>query len=357
MNESRRNDYSYLYRQPAMRRESKGGTDDLTDQEDNRYLGDIKLIESICTHCDLNDVTANRRLYQTLQKEKRFSTWVGDAFLSGLANRRSNNRHRRTVEKVCKRIAVSFLAMAVVLLLVLLYLQIREAKESAVLDYIRQEKEQLAKAAERESELELSPEEKVLDQYAILHSMYPEVVGWIKIDDTHIDYPVMQDPTGQDYYLTHSFEGKEDAKGAPFVDTQTQIRPLDQNIVIYGHNIKSGSQFGDLDLYLDQEFYLSHPNITFDTLYETGKYRIVAVVKTKVKKGDEEGFRYYWFRGYEDRGEFQQLLDFIEEESIYETGEVIDYGDSTIMLSTCEYTVDNGRLVIIAKRLGEGRKE
>ena len=273
--------------------------------------------------------------------------------MMGLSNRRSNSRHRRTIEKVCKRIAVSFLAMAVVLLLIVLYFQIREAKESAVLAYIRQEKEQLAKAAEKVDEIGTEDSVEILDQYAILYSMYPEVVGWIKVDGTNIDYPVMQDPTGQDYYLSHNFEGKEDAKGAPFVDTETTVEPLDQNVVIYGHNIKSGAQFGDLDLYLDQEFYRNHPNIIFDTLYETGKYRIVAVVKTKVKQGDEEGFRYYWFRNYENRGEFQQLLDFIKENQVYETGVPLDYGDTTIMLSTCEYTVDNGRLVLIAKRLRE----
>lgn len=323
------------------------------EQEDNRFLKDIKLIEKICAHSDLNDIAANKRLYKSLQNERSFSTWVGDAFLSELSKRRSSNRRRQTIEKVCKRIAVSFLAMAVVLLLAILYFQIREAKESAVLEYIRQEKEQLAKAAENKEETVTEHSVDILDQYAILYSMYPEVVGWIKIEDTHIDYPVMQDPTGQDYYLSHNFEGKEDAKGAPFVDTDTQIDPLDNNVVIYGHNINNGSQFGDLDLYLDQDFYTSHPNITFDTLYETGKYRIVAVVKTKVKQGDESGFRYYWFRGYEDRGEFQQLLDFIEEGSVYDTGETLDYGDSTIMLSTCEYTVDNGRLVLIAKRIGE----
>ena len=165
------------------------------------------------------------------------------------------------------------------------------------------------------------------------------------------DYPVMQDHTGGEYYLKHNFEGKDDNKGNPFVSADASIDPMDQNIVIFGHNVSDGSQFGDLDAYLDKKFYKKHPVITFDTIYETGQYQIVAVVKTHVKEKDESGFRYYWFRNYKNRKEFQNLLDFVEENRVYDTGEHLIYGDTTIMLSTCEYTVNNGRLVVIAKRI------
>lgn len=114
--------------------------------------------------------------------------------------------------------------------------------------------------------------------------MYPDLVGWIKVDGTPIDYPVMQDHTGGEYYLKHNFEGKDDNKGNPFVSADASIDPMDQNIVIFGHNVSDGSQFGDLDAYLDKKFYKKHPVITFDTIYETGQYQIVAVVKTHVKE-------------------------------------------------------------------------
>lgn len=351
MEEQKRKQYSHLYeRQPGKPAErAAGGAQGGLDP----YLKDIKEMEDICAHNDLGDAVANRGLYRRLSRENGFSTWVGESFLAGLFSQTSKSRRRRTVEKVCRRIAVSFLAMAVVLLAVVLYFQIREAKESAVLEYIRQEKAQLARAAEKENEIEAPGSLEILPQYAILYNMYPDVVGWIKVEGTLIDYPVMQDRTGGDYYLKHNFEGKEDAKGAPFVDADTVLAPLDKSIVIYGHNVNDGSQFGDLDLYLDEKFCRKHQTITFDTIYETGTYQIAAVVKTKVRQGDESGFRYYWFHNYENRGEFQELLDFVREESIYETGEHLSYGDSIIMLSTCEYTVDNGRLVIIAKRIGE----
>jgi sortase B len=238
--------------------------------------------------------------------------------------------------------------MAVVLLSVLLHLQIKEAKEDAVLAYIRQEREQLKKMSEESGD---EDGVAILSEYAILYSMYPDVVGWLTVDGTQIDYPVMRDTTGNEYYLTHNFEGKEDNRGALFVSADSTIDPLDKNIVVFGHNVSDGTQFGELDQYLSQDFYQAHPTITFDTIYETGSYQIVAVVKTHVKTEEESGFRYYWSHGYENRAEFQELLDFIDENSIYDTGEHLYYGDTTVMLSTCEYTVDNGRLVIIAKRM------
>lgn len=350
MEETRRGRYSHLYETGSA--EASAGEGEYSG-ETEEYRDDLKLIEQICAHNDLEDRAANRKLYRHLRKEAGFSTWIGEAFLSGLLGQTSNNRHRQTIEKVCKRIAVSFLAMAVVLLLVLLYFQIKEAQENAVLDYIRQERELLAKAATevREPDIVLRPD--VLDQYTVMYSMYPDLVGWLKVEGTGIDYPVMQDVSGQEYYLNHNFEGREDNKGNPFIDHQSSIDPLDKNIVIYGHNMNNGSQFGNLDYYLDEDFYRKHPTFTFDTIYETGIYRIVAVVRTHVKQGNEGGFRYYWFHNYENRGAFQELLDFISEGSVYDTGEHLTYGDSTVMLSTCEYTVEYGRLVVIAKRIDE----
>lgn len=349
MDNEKKTKYAHLYETTSSQVTPSPGNNKKRPDSGNGYLDDLKEIEHICTQNDLGDDRENQKLYRSLKNQNSFTTWLGEAFLSGLSGHTSKNRHRRTMERVCKRIAVSFLAMAVVLLLSLLYFQMKAVREDAVLAYVRQEREQLQKMSN--SDGDDNRKVAILDQYAILYSMYPDVVGWIKVDGTPIDYPVMQDTTGDEYYLNHNFEGKDDNKGAPFVDADTQIKPLDKNIVIYGHNTRDGSMFGDLDYYLDQKFYKKHPTISFDTIYETGTYQIVAVVKTHVRNNDESGFRYYWFRNYKNRGEFQELLDFIDENQIYDTGEHLSYGDSMIMLSTCEYTVENGRLVVIAKRI------
>ncbi len=349
MSEKNKNKYPHLYKSQSAGGSSPSAEPAVFSDTDDLYLRDIKEIENICAENNLEDEEANQTLYQRLKNGRVFSTWVGDSFLSALSGRTSKNRHRRTIEKVCKRVAVSFLAMAVVLLAALLYLQIKEAKEDAVLEYIRQERIHLKKSDENDKKN--TDKVAILDQYVILYSMYPDVVGWLKVDGTSIDYPVMQDRTGKEYYLKHNFEGKTDNRGALFIAADSSISPLDKNLVIFGHNMNDRTQFGDLDKYQDQNFYQKHQTIEFDTLHETGLYQIVAVVQTRVKQEDEYGVRYYWFHNYKNRGEFQDLLDFIRENSLYDTGEHLRYGDTTIMLSTCEYTVDNGRLVVIAKRI------
>jgi sortase B len=294
---------------------------------------------------------AKRRQYANLYENPgNITPFPGTEGLSpGDLEKDNGHRHRSTVERVCKKIAFSFLAMAVVLLSVLMHFELKQAKSKAVLSYIQQERDVLKKLHEN-GETDTNGV-AILSEYAILYNMYPNLRGWLTVDGTQIDYPVMQDVSGSDYYLTHDFEGKEDNRGSLYVSVDTTLEPLDKNIVVFGHNLSDGTQFGELDRYLDYDFYTAHPTITFDTIYETGTYQVVAVVKTHVKTETETGFRYYWSHGYENQTEFQELVDFIDENKIYDTGEYLTYGDTTLMLSTCEYTVDNGRLVVIAKKL------
>lgn len=343
---------------------------------ENDYLKDLHEIENICSVYDLDDAASNKRLHNYLKQQKMFSSWIGDVFMAGLANRTKPTGYRRTIERCCRMIAVSFGFLAVVLLAGFAWLKIQEEKENAVLEYIRQER-QLAKnnsvnadsAEPQESgtegefsevianELEAEQSEgleitqNILDDYVVLANMYPNVVGWVKVQGTEIDYPVMQDKENEDYYLKHNFEGDSDSKGALFVDADASILPLDQNLIIFGHNMRDGSMLGSLDNFLDYDFYKKYHTVEFDTLYERGTYEIVAVVKTAVKQEDEDGFRYYWFRNYDSVDDFEELQEFVRNNQIYDTGEELEYGNSFLMLSTCEYSVDNGRLVVIARRV------
>lgn len=324
----------------------------------NDYLKDIRQIEQLCRSYDLDDAASNKRLHRYLKDRKAFSTWIGKGFLIGLGNRSQSGGYRRMIEKCCKIVVVSFLVLAIILVAGIGYVKVQEVKQSAVLDYIRQERLLVSAATEQEAVSELTGEDpdredtpEVLTEYAVLHNMYPNVVGWLKVDGTPIDYPVMRNETDEDYYLNHNFQGETDSRGALFIDHDSSVWPLDENLVIYGHNMKNNSIFGSLDNYLDQSFYEEYNRIEFDTLYEKGTYQIVAVVKTAVKQEEEDGFRYYWFHNYGSEEDFEDFLKFIKENQVYDTGELLQYGDNTIMLSTCEYSVDNGRLVVIAKRI------
>lgn len=115
--------------------------------------------------------------------------------------------------------------------------------------------------------------------------------------------------------------------------------------------MKNGHMFGMLKLYTNESFFQEHKEICFDTIYEAGIYEAVAVLKTRILNENEQGFRYYQFFQYQNEAEFQECLDFVEENRIFETGGNLQYGDHILMLSTCEYSQENGRLVIVARKL------
>ncbi len=124
------------------------------------------------------------------------------------------------------------------------------------------------------------------------------------------------------------------------------------NFIIYGHNMKNGHMFGLLNLFEDAAYFKTHKEILFDTIYETGVYEAVAVIKTRILNENEQGFRYYQFFQYENEDEFQECADFVERNRMFATGSSLQYGDKILMLSTCEYSQENGRLLIVARKTG-----
>lgn len=156
-----------------------------------------------------------------------------------------------------------------------------------------------------------------------------------------------------EFYLHHDITGAESAEGALFVDTCSSIYPQDGNTVIYGHNMKNGHIFGTLKMYGAADFFQEHQEIHFDTIYETGIYEAVAVLKTRIRNENEQGFRYYQFFQYNNEAEFQECADFVEKNQLFETSGALQYGDQILMLSTCEYSQENGRLVVVARKVTE----
>lgn len=207
------------------------------------------------------------------------------------------------------------------------------------------------KDREKQDETPAESRPKKLPQYEKMSDKYPELYGWLQIPETQIDMPIMRPKEDREFYLHHDFIGAESAEGALFVDQKSSSWPQDSNIVIYGHNMKNGHMFGMLKMYHDKDFFQAHRKIQFDTLYETGLYEAVAVLKTRILNEDEEGFRYYQFFNYQNEMEFQKCLEFIEKNQMFGTDSTLEYGDHILMLSTCEYSQENGRLVIVARKM------
>ena len=193
-------------------------------------------------------------------------------------------------------------------------------------------------------------EPEVMDRYKVLYEKHNDMIGWLSIDGTIIDYPVMQNEDNE-YYLHHNFYKEEDHYGCLFVKDIADVDTPGTNFIIYGHNMKDGSMFGILDNYQKQSFYEEHPLIHFDTLYEERTYEILAVFPSQVYREDEDVFKYYQFYQADTEEEFLSFYENVMAMALYKTGVTAKFGDTFLMLSTCAYYVEDGRLVVLAKKM------
>lgn len=190
----------------------------------------------------------------------------------------------------------------------------------------------------------------ILEDYVTLYNKNKSLIGWLKIDDTIIDYPVMYSKNGE-YYLNHNFNQQKDNNGSLFIDVQCSIWPRSQNIIIYGHNMKSGKMFGSLSKYKNEAYYEKHPTIKFDTLYEKGEYQVMYVFSEIVHNEAEVAFKYYQFVDANSEQEYDSNMEEMKKMSLYDTGITSRYGDELITLSTCDYTAGSERFAVIARRI------
>lgn len=190
----------------------------------------------------------------------------------------------------------------------------------------------------------------ILDKYAGLYEENTDLIGWLSIEGMRINYPVMQCDDNE-YYLHHDFYRREDKYGCLYVKDSADVNTPGTNFIIYGHNMRDGSMFGDLDLYKEEAFFKEHSMISFDTLYEERSYEIVAVFLSRVYREEDEVFKYYDFYKADTLEEFQDFYENIKNLSLYDTKVEAEYGDTFLTLSTCAYHVEDGRLVVVAKRI------
>ncbi len=181
-----------------------------------------------------------------------------------------------------------------------------------------------------------------------------DFIGWLTIEDTLIDYPVMHTPHDDEngeYYIHRDFEKQYSAAGLPFIDGNCIIEHPTDNIIIYGHNMNAGTMFHDIIRYESEEFYESHKNFTFDTIYGDGTYEVVAAFYGQVLPEESTDFKYYEFVNAGSEEEFMDFVENIKNMSIIDTDVEVEYGDKLVTLSTCAYHVSDGRFAVIAKKI------
>ena len=192
-------------------------------------------------------------------------------------------------------------------------------------------------------------EPTMIPGYEEIYNMNADTVGWLKLEGTELDYPVMQTPDDPNYYLYKSFDKVDSKRGSIYAWGEADINEPNDNITIFGHNMADGSMFAALNSYTSKAAWEKNSLIFFDTLTEYHTYKIFAVFKTSANVG--QGFSYHKFVDAENEEEFNEFVSTCKELSFYDTGITPVYGDKLICLSTCEYTLDNGRLVVAAVRI------
>lgn len=358
---------------------------------------DLKKIDLITEEVDINDVDVAARLYTRIRnKEIVFHSKVGINFFMYLSDIVANHSMLMVEEKKAqenlkkkdsKRAKKYRLAGVICVLAAAVcfgyfaytdYLEEQSALEMKRLQdmqnmtghYIEEEafseqpeneadtgqEEESDQTEQPENETSDGPKElpDILPEYQEIYAENKDLVGWLQIDGTVINYPVLQSDSEEDsrFYLTHSFAGKKDKNGSLFMDYRNDFVDRDTNIIIYGHNMKSGAMFGSLKKYLDEGYLEKHPRLRFDTIYERGTYEVIGAFLSEVSYQDEYTFRYYNFLNADSESEFEAFCVNVMQLDALKKGTLdAKYGDQLLTLSTCSSYTDEGRMFIIAKRI------
>jgi sortase B len=340
---------------------------------------DVRKIECINKELDIQNPEVAVRLYNDIREGKIvFRTAIGDQFYAHLADIVADKsvdllEDKAVVEeaegkiKYQKYIGLGFIVVAFVCFAVF---GIAELRDIYTTRQMKQLAEQVQQSDTTDSQTDGEDETNtaddsdgqseditqietlsVLPEYADLLSQNPEMVGWITIEDTQVNYPVVQKENDNEYYLNHGFDQSNNSNGTIFVDYRCNIVNPTTNTIIYGHNMKSGMMFGELKKYLNDGYLEQHPYIQFNTIYEYRTYQIMAVCLSEVQYQDEATYRYYDFIS---AGTDQELANFIanvNELAVYGSADGLTKTDKILTLSTCNSYTEDGRLFIIAKQV------
>lgn len=190
-----------------------------------------------------------------------------------------------------------------------------------------------------------------LADYEALYVRNPDFFGWISVEGTNVDLPVMYNPKMPLQYLGHDFDGKLSYAGVPFLEPECD--PDGNYYLIYGHHMRDGTVFAELLKYEDPDFWAQHPTFRCDTRFEHRTYAVIAAFRARVLTEDEPGFRYYNYSALSDEETFQEFITNVRAMAAYDTGVEAVFGDDILTLSTCAYHTRLGRFVIVAKRVVE----
>ena len=233
-------------------------------------------------------------------------------------------------------------------------------QESQLLDKIEIDENQVKEANETTEEANITTQENIEEtinqqnerilKVQKLQEENSDIVGWLEIEGTSINYPVLQG-TDNEYYMTHNYKKQKSKNGSIFLTKDYDWSIPSSNLLIYGHNLNNGTMFQELLKYVKEEFYKEHPIIRFTTNKEDAEYEIISVFKSRVYyKTEKNVFRYYFFVNANSEAEYNEFVQNAKKASLYDIDKTAKFGDQLITLSTCSYHVEDGRFAVVGRK-------
>ena len=233
-------------------------------------------------------------------------------------------------------------------------------QESQLLDKVEIDENQVEETNKITEEIEETTQENIQEtnnqnserilKVQKLQEENSDIVGWLEIEGTSINYPVLQG-TDNEYYMTHNYKKQKSKNGSIFLTKDYDWSIPSSNLLMYGHNLNNGTMFQELLKYAKEEFYKEHPIIRFTTNKEDAEYEIISVFKSRVYyKTEKNVFRYYFFVNANSEAEYNEFVQNAKKASLYDIDKTAKFGDQLITLSTCSYHVEDGRFAVVGRK-------
>lgn len=264
------------------------------------------------------------------------------------------DKKKKKIYKIIYIILVTLIILSIIYIGYLILLKKEAKEESNLLNTIdvKGKNETMIGIVNDAEEENINKEEKTerMLQVESLRKENSDIVGWLEIEGTSINYPVLQG-TDNEFYMTHNYKKEKSKNGSIFLNKDYDWSIGSNNLLIYGHNINNGTMFQELLKYENESFYKEHPKIRFTTENEDSIYDIISVFKSKVYyKSEKNVFRYYYFINPKSEEEYMNYVENAKKASLYNIEETATYGDRLITLSTCSYYVQDGRFAVVARK-------
>ena len=196
-----------------------------------------------------------------------------------------------------------------------------------------------------------------LASFKTIRELNGDVVGWINVPNTLVDYPVVQSEDNT-FYLKHNINKEKNGSGCPFLDYRNSIKPdsRDRCIIIYGHHRRNGTMFAHLKRYNELDFYQENPVIRFDTIYERGEWIIFSNFRTTTSWSTGVPFNYIRTE-FKDDEDYLSFVNELKKRSLISIPVEVRADDQILLLSTCSYEKKHWRMIIAARRVRDDESQ